>query len=90
MAQRMKYPDTRHTPSGSTIGVTVSTAAAFFSNTVSNWMTTYFPSGAPGSFSVYSRDFTLREMSLPSGVRTPAAACFHCSFVTPPLKSLAA
>lgn len=32
---RMKYPETRQRPSGSTIGVTVSTADALFSNTVS-------------------------------------------------------
>jgi len=32
----MKYPDTRHTPSCSSIGVTVSTADALFSYTASN------------------------------------------------------
>jgi len=72
------------------MGVTVSIADDFFSKTVSYWMTTYFPSGAPGSLSVYSRDLTLRERSLPSGPRTPVAACLHWSFVTAPLKSLAA
>jgi hypothetical protein len=34
----------------------VSTAEAFFSNTVSYWMVTYFPSGVPGSFSLYCRE----------------------------------
>src|SRR5580704_14788786 len=39
----MKYPDTRHRPSGSFAGVTVSTAVCFFSKLVSNWMMTYTP-----------------------------------------------
>src|SRR6185295_478751 len=88
--QRMRYPDTRQTPSGSSIGVIVSTADDFFSNTVSYWITTYLPSGAPGSFSLYWRDESFRETTLPSGGRTPASNCVHCSFVTAPLKSLAA
>src|SRR5512147_2801470 len=86
----MKYPDTRHTPSGSSIGVMVSTAEAFFSNTVSYWMVTYLPSGAPGNFSLYWRDITLREATLPSGGRTPERACVHWSFVTAALNTLAA
>ena len=52
----MKYPATRHEPSFSCIAVTVSTAAALLSNCVSNWMTTYSPSGAPGSVLVNVAD----------------------------------
>jgi hypothetical protein len=33
-------PDTRHVPSGSSMGVMVSTAEALFSNTVSYWIVT--------------------------------------------------
>ena len=89
-AQRMKYPDTRQMPSASSMGVTVSTAEALFANTVSYRMVTYFPSGAPGAFSLYRRDITLRETTFPSGGRTPARACVHCSFVTALLNGLAA
>ncbi len=48
----MKYPDTLQVPSVSCIGVMVSTAFFLCSNEVSNWMTTYFPSGAPGKVSM--------------------------------------
>ena len=41
----MKYPLTRHMPSSSFIGVTVSTAAFFFENEASNWMTRWRYSG---------------------------------------------
>jgi hypothetical protein len=44
----MKYPETRHLPSFSSIGVIVSTAACLLVNDVSYWTTTYSPSGAPG------------------------------------------
>ena len=44
----MKYPDTHHAPFFSFIGVTVSMDERLFSKAVSNWITTYSPSGAPG------------------------------------------
>ena len=72
------------------MGVMVSTAAAFFSNTVSYWIVTYFPSGAPGIFSLYCRDTSLRDTTVPSGGRALANACFHWSLVTAAWNRLAA
>ena len=43
----MKYPDTRHFLSGSSIGVTVSVADFLLANEVLYWRITYWPSGAP-------------------------------------------
>ena len=43
------------------MGVMVSTAELFFSNTVAYWIVTYLPSGAPGNFSLYSRAVSLRR-----------------------------
>ena len=68
----------------------VSTACAFFSNTVSYWITTYRPSGAPGRDFVYWLDFELSRDQLPQGSSGPGRPVCHCSLVTAPLKSLAA
>jgi len=44
----MKYPEIRHFPSLSNMGVTVSTAFFLFSKEESNLITKYSPSGPPG------------------------------------------
>src|SRR5260370_23852468 len=77
-------------PSGSSIGVTVSTASFLFSNDESYWMTTYSPWGARGRSVVYCRDLTFRDTSLPRGARTERAASLHFSLVTAPLNRRAA
>jgi len=76
----MKYPDTRQAPLRSRMGVTVSTACFLFSNDVPYWMTTYAPSGAPGSEDIAIRDTILRATTLPSGVRSVRSVFRHCSF----------
>src|SRR5579859_855760 len=53
-------------------------------------MTTYLPSGAPGSDVVKCVDLNLRETRLPSGFRAPATWACHWSVVTLLLKKLAA
>ena len=40
-------------PSGSSMGVMVSTAEALFSNSVSYWIDHVLPMGTPGTFSLY-------------------------------------
>ena len=64
----MKYPDTRDFLSLSSIGVIVSTPAFLFSNAVVYWMTTYWPSGAPGRLVAYCLDFNSCDLTLPSGL----------------------
>src|ERR1039458_10491926 len=78
----MKYPAARHWPSFSSMNVTVSVADGLFANTVSNCITTYCPSGAPGSGVADCALFTLRDVSLPSGLRTVSKDVFHLSSVT--------
>ena len=53
-------------------------------------MTTYLPSGAPGSVVADFADLSLRETTFPSGPRAAVTASIHLSRVTAPLKSLAA
>jgi hypothetical protein len=59
----MKYPMTRHDPSGSRTVVTVSSAAALFTKLDSNCRTTYCPSGAPGRDRVACDDLIVRVRS---------------------------
>lgn len=65
--QRMNAPDTRQTPSVSSIITAVSTAAALRSKALSNTTTTYWPSGAPGSVVEALREVTLRDLNGPNG-----------------------
>jgi hypothetical protein len=67
--------------------VTVSTAAALFSNRAWNWMTTYSASGAPGRLRVKVADLSLRDLRAPSGERTDLRVFSQSAFVIAALKT---
>src|SRR5712691_7016879 len=72
------------------MGVMVSTAAALFSKTVSYWMTTYSPSGAPGRVRAKVADLRVRDFKAPSGERALPAAFSQSAFVIAVLKRVEA
>src|ERR1039458_5699351 len=63
------------------MNVTVSVADFLFANEALNCMTTYCPSGAPGRLVVALAEMTVRDTSLPKGLRTFSKADTHLSCV---------
>src|SRR5215831_3428798 len=72
------------------MGVIVSMAEALFSNTVSYWMTTYSPSGAPGRVRANVADLSVRDFRAPRGARAARIAFSQSGRVIAVLKRLEA
>src|ERR1035437_5494898 len=82
----MKYPADFHCPSFSKANVTVSIADFLLANEVSNCMTTYCPSPAPGNSVIGCADFNWRDTSSPSGLRNVVMEFSQTASVTAPWK----
>ena len=73
--QRTKYPTTRQTRSASCMTVTVSTAAALWSNSTAELHDDVFAVRSAGKARRSGADFNVRFCSSPNGVGAPRAAC---------------